>query len=589
MRIYFRSGIKLIILVTVICTFCAAPPCAASKKKSPSVQSAAKNYENETTDDKKTAIAIEVPKRTRRTFFFRIAPDAMAAAENASPASIRSAVSLLRKSGEDYTEAEKVLLNVLSGIMKIAWPSERVDWETPPVNEATAYLGAIESAQKGIYDLSTGNVDFFTLVLPSLVVIKADDVSSYASIAEQALTASLALRPDSALAHYLIGVLYIKTMRTEKALDHFSRAAKSALSCKEIAYAEADCLKRLGRMQEAQTAALSLLQRYPADIAVLKLCAETSFALNDFSAAEEYVGRVLQQAPNDLDYVLFRARILAGRGDYIRAASLLDVYARQDTSSRAYLLLRARLQYEWSKNFAAASETIERALSLYPNDLDVLLFAARLASSTSAPLAGFTAEEFAKRALEIDPANTEAKRYEIDGLMHDGKWKSAYDSSKALVASSEAIRSDIFVHIRICLELGRNDEAWNLISPLYAENPDDDDIVQSYIVVLSKTGRSAQALSLINSRLPASSSRMRSFFYYRRSFLDTAEEDSLTDLRSSLIANPRNAEALFRLYEIYYEKRDYRKAQYYLKQVVALDPNNAEMRKLNEELSKLIK
>jgi len=83
--------------------------------------------------------------------------------------------------------------------------------------------------------------------------------------------------------------------------------------------------------------------------------------------------------------------------------------------------------------------------------------------------------------------------------------------------------------------------------------------------------------------------QMRSFFYYRRSFLDAAEEDSLADLRSSLIANPRNADALFRLYEIYYEKRDYRKAQYYLKQVVALDPNNAEMRKLNEELSKLIK
>ena len=96
MRIYFRSGIKLIILVTVICMLYTAPLCAASKKKSPSVQSAAKNYENETADDKKTAIAIEVPKRTRRTFFFRIAPDAMAAAENASPASIRSAVSLLR-------------------------------------------------------------------------------------------------------------------------------------------------------------------------------------------------------------------------------------------------------------------------------------------------------------------------------------------------------------------------------------------------------------------------------------------------------------------------------------------------------------
>lgn len=571
----------------MICALCASPLCAAPKKKSSRAGNAVP--ENAGTGDTGRATAIDVPKRTRRTYFSRIAPDVMAAAENASPDSIRTAVSLLRKSGADYTEPEKVLLNVLSGIMKTVWLSERADWETPSVSEATPYLGAIESAKNGIYDLSTGNVDFFTLVLPSLVVVKADDVSSYAAVAEQALTAALTLRPDSALAHYLIGVLYVKTMRSEKALDHFSNAAKSALSCKEIAYAEADCLKRLGRMQEAQTAALSLLQRYPADIAVLKLCAETSFALKDFSAAEEYVGRVLQQEPNDLDYVLFRARILAGKGDYIRAASLLDVYARQDTSSRAYLLLRARLQYEWSKNFTAASETIERALSLYPNDLDVLLFAARLASSTAAPLAGVTAEEFAKRALAIDPANTEAKRYEIDGMMRSGKWKGAYDSSRSLIASSGALRSDIFVHIRICLELGRNDEAWNLISPLYAENPDDDDILQSYVVVLSKTGRSAQALSLINSRLPASSSRMKSFFYYRRSFLDASQEDSLADLRSSLIANPRNADALFRLYEIYYGRRDYRKAQYYLKQVVALDPNNAEMRKLNEELSKLIK
>lgn len=568
-----------------MCMLRAAPLSAAPKKNSSRARNVPSTAENTASDDKGTAIAIDVPKKGRRTYFSRIAPDVMAAAENASPDSIRSAVSLLRKSGEDYTEAEKVLLNVLSGIMKAAWVSERVDWETPSVTEATAYLGALDSAQKGIYDLSTGNVDFFTLVLPSLVVIKADDVSSYASVAEQALTAALVLRPDSALAHYLIGVLYVKTMQTEKALEHFSNAAKSALSCKEISYAEADCLKRLDRMQEAQTIARSLLQRYPADIAVLKLCAETSFALNDFSAAEEYVGRVLQQEPNDLDYVLFRARILAGKGDYIRAASLLDVYARQNTSSRAYLLLRARLQYEWSKNFAAASETIERALLLYPNDLDVLLFAARLA----APLAGVTAEEFAKRALEIDPVNTEAKRYEIDGMMRSGKWKGAYDSSKALVASRGALRSDIFVHIRICLELGKNDEAWNLISPLYAENPDDDDILQSYVVVLSKTGRNAQALSLINSRLPASSSRMKSFFYYRRSFLDVSQEDSLADLRSSLIANPRNTDALFRLYEIYYERRDYRKAQYYLKQVVALEPNDTEMRKLNEELSKLIK
>ena len=107
--------------------------------------------------------------------------------------------------------------------------------------------------------------------------------------------------------------------------------------------------------------------------------------------------------------------------------------------------------------------------------------------------------------------------------------------------------------------------------------------------MLTGTDRADQALTLINSRLQNASPKMKSFFYYRRSFLVSSQDDSLADLRSSLIANPRNGDALFRLYQIYYEQRDYRKAQYYLKQVVALDPNNTTMRRLNDDLSKLIK
>ena len=65
-------------------------------------------------------------------------------------------------------------------------------------------------------------------------------------------------------------------------------------------------------------------------------------------------------------------------------------------------------------------------------------------------------------------------------------------------------------------------------------------------------------------------------------------EKSLADLRSSLIANPRNTDSLFRLYQIYYDKKDYRKAQYYLKQVVALNPNDTDVKNLNEQLNQLI-
>ena len=110
----------------------------------------------------------------------------------------------------------------------------------------------------------------------------------------------------------------------------------------------------------------------------------------------------------------------------------------------------------------------------------------------------------------------------------------------------------------------------------------DENIVQAYISVLVASNRTQEASSIISSLLPSASVKMKSF-------LENSVENSLADLRSSLISNPRNIDSLFRLYEIYFQKKDYRKAQYYLKQIVALNPNASEYKKLNDELSAFIK
>ena len=75
------------------------------------------------------------------------------------------------------------------------------------------------------------------------------------------------------------------------------------------------------------------------------------------------------------------------------------MYSRQDTTAKEYLLLRTQLQYDWSKNLNAAVSTIENALRLYPDDKDVQLFAARLASLSYTKIAGKSAEEYADAVL----------------------------------------------------------------------------------------------------------------------------------------------------------------------------------------------
>ena len=118
----------------------------------------------------------------------------------------------------------------------------------------------------------------------------------------------------------------------------------------------------------------------------------------------------------------------------------------------------------------------------------------------------------------------------------------------------------------------------------YIANPSNETITQTYILASTEVLSRDESIKLIDSMLTNSSSKIKSYLYYRRSFLERSEDTALADLRSSLIANPRNSDALFRLYEIYYDKKDYRKAQYYLKQVVAINPNDSSVRKLNSPI-----
>lgn len=544
-------------------------------------------------EEEKTAIKTfdsAEKKNKNYTYFSAISEDIMNDVENGSPSSLRRAVQTLRKQTSDVTEKEKVLIKIVSEIMQMVWTNERVDWENIEVSSENSYIGAINSAKKGLYDTSTGNVDFLTIVLPSLVVTKVSDVSSFFNDSENALKKGLQMQPDSVLAFYLLGLLYYKNGMYENAYEQFGTALKKVPEIFLVQYSYALNLFLAGKIQESQKEVEQLLVKYPSDSKVLSLASKIFFQKKDYSKAEEYISRVLQQSPNDLESLLFRAKILIQKEDYIHAASLLDVYSRQDSSSKEYLLLRSRIQFEWSKNNNAAVSTIENALKRYPDDKEILLYAAKICSSSSVLVLGKSAEYYANQVLIEDSENEDALYYATEGLIQNKEWQKAYDISSKLILKPEKRKECLLHHVKICLALKKYDEAWNLVSSFYKEFPSDENVIQAYISVMVSSGKKTQALNIIEQKLKEGvNSKLKSFLYYERSFLHESENDVLSDLRSSLISNPRNSDSLFRLYEIYYGQNDYRKAQYYLKQVVALNPNDAELRTLNERINSLIK
>lgn len=522
----------------------------------------------------------------KRTYFYKVEPEILAGVENGSPESLRLAMSKIRKNESEYEANEKVLIYVASKIMAKVWPSEKITWEVFDVADDNPYVGALNSVEKGVFDSSTGNEDFLTTLLPALLVVSPSFDLSLSSQCKNALEAALNRNSSSVVANYLMGVLLEKQSNISGAVLFYKKAYESTNNSKEISLAYSKALRTAGDTKTAAEVISAVSNEN--DLDVIKQKAYIAFENRELEKAEAYVGRVLQQNPTELEFVLFRAKILVEKNDYIHAVYLLDMYARQESSSHDYLILRARVQLDWSKNMTAATETVEKALQLYPDSIDALMLAARISSITDSPVAGQYADDLAAKVLEKNPGNEIALSYALAGLVQRENWKDAYEISKKLIESSNVDSNSVYNHVLICTQLQKYSEAYEFSKKQHEKNPEDEQLLMAYVLAYTHTGNRDAVVKYIDSLIETSSPKMKSYLYYRRSYLQFSEDKVLADLRSSLISNPRNSDSLLRLYEIYYGKQDYRKAQYYLRQVVAINPNDSSVKKLNEALTKLI-
>ena len=535
-----------------------------------------------------TKISVDKTRKKNNAGYFSGIPDEILRdVEMGSPESLRAAYAKLKKPSVEYEENESALLFCIEEIAKVVWPSMDFSAVEQNVSQRNSYVAAIESARNGIYDTSMSGSDFLSRALPSLVLCGSSGRSDYYERAQKDLLSALEMNPKSVLANYLLGILFVNMKKEAEAVERFKVASENT-SAFEVYFRLASALNSLGRYGETQTIVDRLVVMQPSNLRLLKLAAQNSFNRGDYASAERYAMLVLTQNPADLEMVLFRAKVFVQTGEYLKAASLLDVYAKSNSNSKEYLVLRARIQKEWNRNITAAIATMEKALSLYPNDSEVVLYAASLAGETGKNVGGRSGAQLSSQILSNDPENPDALAFLIKNLVEEEKWADAYASSKKLIAKNSSAQA-VSTHVKICLALGHLDEAWNAASSLYEKNRNDEDAIRSYVEAMVRTGRTEQASRFINSMLNSASSAMKSFLYCQRSFLVSGEAAQLADLRSAIIANPRNSDALFRMYEIYFQKQDYRKAQYYLRQVIALNPGNENFSRLNSELDKILR
>lgn len=512
----------------------------------------------------------------------------LAQIELGSPDSLKNAVRKLQGSEPNYSEQEKTLFSIATGMFDILYPLEKRTWNPPELSKKNVYTAVIDSAKKGIYDYNTGNPDFLLLTLPSLVLITTPNLVSFYADAEIALQKAIELNPQTVFAYYLLGILYQRLAMPQKALQAFQAAYTLDATIYPVNFAFAQSLIETGHPKEGYELASKLLTQQPQNIDIIRLCAESAFASEQWKEADQYVSMILQKESNNTHFLLMRIRILIENNEYLKASSLLDAYSKTEKTSRDYLLLRSHIQKEWNKNTVSAAATLQEALRLYPNDISVLLAAAELTSVTGQKISSLSSSDLAMKVLALDPQNEKAAVLLVMDAINKREWKSAYEKSNALLQVHPTKEIQL-LHIEACIGYGRAAEAVSLSKTIYQNEPDET-VLLMYVRSLIASGDISGARRIIDAQLLLTtiSNMMKSNLYYERSRIVNGDDPQLADLRSSLTVNPRNQQSLFALYQFYYNKKDYRKAQYYLKQVFALNPNDQTILKLQTEIDALL-
>ena len=513
--------------------------------------------------------------------------------EKGSPASLKEAVLFIQNDSKGLTNENKLYLKVIADIMYLVYPLETNGVKPPLYAEDEPYLQALKEVKSGLYPVSTKKDGFLSLIIPTLVLANDDFSDSvltqYSEDIESRLVEAQKLRPQSVLAYYLLGIYKEKTNKLTEAVTLYQKAWQLDSSCYPAGFKYGHFAAESGNGTEALKIADTLNSSYKDNTEVKLLYAQAHIAKNDLNKASENIVSVLKKEPENISALLLRIRILIEQKEYLRANSLLDAYSTKNKTAKNYLLYRARVTKEWNKNLIRASEFLTEAYKYYPEDFNVLLACAEICFEASTKIDNKSADFFIRKVLEAYPKNTAALALLVKNDINNGKWAQAVESAEDLAAKypSDANKELLLTSY---LGAGQTSKALSLAKKLYAntKNPSNS-FINLYMEALY-AGKDYQTVKqVINQKIKGADSQLKSILYYYNAKLEQGNSSEyLNFLQSSLLSNPRNKDSLFAMYEWYLKTKDYKKAKYYLGQVLALNPSNKNLVNLSENLDKLL-
>jgi len=498
------------------------------------------------------------------------------------------AIGLIRSRNLGGSEFGRVMNAVNTALIKGVYGVTDSSLPLPDLPQTHLYARILRNAERGTYTAPPpASADYLECVLPFLALLnEARHEPLLAALGD--VQKAQDLRPDSVLAPYFLGLLHERTGKLEEAATAYARAQSISDDCYPAVLGLSRVMELSGKDREALDILSQLLSRHPDSIPVKRQLALGLYKAGDWPRAEPIIAEILRDNPRSGEFLLMRARILVESGQYTQAQSSLDQYGSFNPFTALYLFLRARIQAEAFYNREQALNFLHTLLRSYPGDEEAMLYAARLLLESSDSDEQAEGRQLLGRLLQNDNPALDAYSLALHDAINRENWQEARGFMTRLFAQRRT-GQDLYNAYLVEKGLGNGDRSLSYARELYERDTRNDNGISAYISALIDAGRRDAASRLIEERLSSlSGGPIKSRYFYLRSRIAANEDAASNDLSSALFEDPRNLLALIAMFEISHNRKDTRRAVYYLKQALAIAPNNPRLRQYEAEYGGLM-
>jgi tetratricopeptide (TPR) repeat protein len=501
---------------------------------------------------------------------------------------MQRAMDQIRQRNLGSGEFGRIMNAVNIALFRQVYPGVKIQSSAPDPPQSHSYAKILRDAERGVYTAPpAGSSDYLEFALPFLALLNETRRDRLLPSLPD-LRRAAALNSASVLAPLFMGLVYERTGSPAEAEEAYRRALGISPECYPASLAQARLRELAGDHGEAVRILQELTLSFPDNAAVKRQLAIAFYRQGDWSRAQNAIAEGLQQNPRDGELLLMQAHVMVEQGRFLPAQRPLDQYASINAQDPFYLFLRARIQAEGLGNRDAALNYLRSLARSASPPAGSLAYTARLLLDSPREDDRNEGRALLKRLMEENPP-ADVVRMAVKDAAGRQDWQAAKDYLTPLLTGSPQDQ-DLLNAYTIERGLGNNAAALSHAKELYERNPAGDEGAAAYISALIETGRQAEAGRLIESRLAsAAGDAQKSRYYYLRSRIRNSDDQVVADLRASLFADPRNLSSMIAMFEFYHFRRPEKaRALIYLRQALALDPSNPQLRRYAAEYPEVL-